>query len=42
MMEGPNFSAMQELLDILDCNLVASGGVSSVGDLEKLAAMSGL
>lgn len=42
MLEGPNYAAMQELLDLLDCNLIASGGVSSVGDLEKLAAMPGL
>ena len=42
MMEGPNYSAMQDLLEILDCNLIASGGVSSVEDLMKLAAMSGL
>lgn len=42
MLQGPNFRAMQDLLDILDCNLIASGGVSSVEDLHKLAAMSGL
>lgn len=42
MLEGPNYSAMQELLDVLDCNLIASGGVSSVQDLERLSAMSGL
>ncbi len=42
MLQGPNYQAMQDLLDILDCNLIASGGVSSVGDLQKLAAMPGL
>ena len=42
MLEGPNYVAMQELLDLLDCNLIASGGVSSVDDLTKLAAMPGL
>ncbi len=42
MLQGPNYQAMQELLDILDCNLIASGGVSCVEDLHKLAAMSGL
>lgn len=42
MLQGPNFQAMQDLLDLLDCNLIASGGVSSVADLEKLAALPGL
>lgn len=42
MLEGPNFRELQALLDILDCNLVASGGVSSVEDLRRLAAMEGL
>ena len=42
MLEGPNFPAMQELLEILDCNLIASGGVSCVEDLIKLSAMPGL
>ena len=42
MLAGPNYSALQEMLDILDCNLVASGGVSQVEDLHRLAAMSGL
>lgn len=42
MLEGPNFAAMQDLLDVLDCRLIASGGVSSVADLDKLAAMPGL
>ena len=42
MLQGPNFQAMQDLLDILSCNLIASGGVSSVEDLHRLAALSGL
>jgi len=42
MLEGPNFRAMQDLLKILDCNLIASGGVSSVEDLKKLSEMQGL
>lgn len=42
MLVGPNYLHMRELLNILDCNLIASGGVSSVEDLEKLAAMEGL
>ncbi len=42
MLQGPNFGALQEMLDILDCDLVASGGVSSVEDLHELAAMRGM
>ncbi len=42
MLEGPNFSALTELLSLLDCNLIASGGVSSSGDILRLAAMPGL
>lgn len=42
MLEGPNYSAVRELLDLLDCNLIASGGVSSSDDILRLAAMPGL
>jgi phosphoribosylformimino-5-aminoimidazole carboxamide ribotide isomerase len=42
MLEGPNYSALRELLDLLDCNLIASGGVSSLDDILRLAAMPGL
>ncbi|MFZ0712508.1 MAG: 1-(5-phosphoribosyl)-5-[(5-phosphoribosylamino)methylideneamino]imidazole-4-carboxamide isomerase [Terrimicrobiaceae bacterium] len=42
MLEGPNYVALQDLLEILDCNLIASGGVARVEDLERLASMSGL
>jgi phosphoribosylformimino-5-aminoimidazole carboxamide ribotide isomerase len=42
MLQGPNYESLQELLEALDCNLVASGGVSSVEDLERLAALEGL
>ena len=42
MLVGPNYLALQDLLEILDCNLIASGGVSCVEDLDKLSAMSGL
>ncbi len=42
MLEGPNYAALQELLTLLDCQLVASGGVSSIADLERLASMTGL
>jgi phosphoribosylformimino-5-aminoimidazole carboxamide ribotide isomerase len=42
MLEGPNYSALTELLSLLDCNLIASGGVSSSEDLLRLAALPGL
>lgn len=42
MLEGPNFAELGQMLEVLDCNLIASGGVSSADDLRKLAAMPGL
>ena len=39
MLEGPNFPELENLLKILDCNLIASGGVSSADDLRRLAKM---
>jgi len=42
MLEGPNFAELEKLLGHLTCNLVASGGVSSPEDLQRLAAMPGL
>lgn len=42
MLQGPNYESLQELLEALDCNLVASGGVSSVEDLKRLSALEGL
>ena len=42
MLTGPNYQGLQEMLEILDCNLIASGGVSCTEDLKNLSAMSGL
>ncbi len=42
MLVGPNYSALQELLALLDCNLIASGGVSNPDDLLKLASLPDL
>jgi phosphoribosylformimino-5-aminoimidazole carboxamide ribotide isomerase len=42
MLEGPNYAALEDLLEILDCNLIASGGVACREDLERLAAMPDL
>ena len=42
MLEGPNFTEMENLLRQLKCQLVASGGVSSAADVLRLAEMEGL
>jgi phosphoribosylformimino-5-aminoimidazole carboxamide ribotide isomerase len=42
MLEGPNYVALRDLLDVLDCNLIASGGVARLEDLKRLVSMSGL
>ena len=42
MLEGPNYAALEVLLNLLDSNLIASGGVSSRDDILRLAAMPGL
>jgi phosphoribosylformimino-5-aminoimidazole carboxamide ribotide isomerase len=39
MLEGPNFLELENLLKILECNLIASGGVSNAADLQRLAGM---
>ena len=42
MLEGPNFAELEKLLAELNCNLIASGGVSCPEDLVRLAAIPGL
>ncbi len=42
MMQGPNFSEMETMLGALQCQLIASGGVSSADDVHRLARMTGL
>ncbi len=37
MMQGPNFQALDELLGVLDCPLIASGGVTTPDDVRSLA-----
>lgn len=39
MLAGPNFPELKSLLRILDCNLIASGGVSNAEDLRKLSQL---
>ena len=36
MLKGPNLSAMQEMAEYVSVDVVASGGVSSLNDLEQL------
>ena len=42
MMQGPNFAETEKMLQALSCQLIASGGVSSTADVERLAQMPGL
>ncbi len=42
MMGGPNFAENEKMLGALGCQLIASGGVSSADDVERLARMPGL
>jgi phosphoribosylformimino-5-aminoimidazole carboxamide ribotide isomerase len=42
MLEGPNFAEMEQLLGLLKCQLIASGGVSSAADVLRLNQLPGL
>ena len=42
MLTGPNFSEMETMLNLLGCQLIASGGVSKADDVFRLAQMEGL
>ncbi len=42
MMQGPNFAETERMLGALECQLIASGGVSRTADVERLAQMPGL
>ena len=42
MMKGPNFAETEKMLQSLDCQLIASGGVSSAADVQRLGQMPGL
>jgi phosphoribosylformimino-5-aminoimidazole carboxamide ribotide isomerase len=42
MLQGPNFAELERMLSLLRCQLIASGGVSSNADVERLAQMPGL
>jgi phosphoribosylformimino-5-aminoimidazole carboxamide ribotide isomerase len=40
MLSGPNFSAHEELLRAVRCRVIASGGIGSREDVERLAKLS--
>jgi phosphoribosylformimino-5-aminoimidazole carboxamide ribotide isomerase len=42
MLQGPNFVETEKMLRSLGCQLIASGGVSSAADVQRLAQMAGL
>jgi phosphoribosylformimino-5-aminoimidazole carboxamide ribotide isomerase len=42
MLQGPNFGELQKMLAALECQLIASGGVTTVEDMRRLQAMPGL
>ena len=42
MMTGPNISAMEEMVKTVRIPLIASGGVSSLGDIRNLMGIQGL
>lgn len=42
MLQGPNFAETEKVLGILGCQLIASGGVSSAADVQRLGQMPGL
>lgn len=39
MLTGPNFAALTELLGAVRCQVIASGGVSNLDDVKKLAVL---
>lgn len=42
MLEGPNFGEIENLLNELSCQIIASGGVSSAEDVRRLARLPNL
>jgi phosphoribosylformimino-5-aminoimidazole carboxamide ribotide isomerase len=37
---GPNFAALEQILDVTKCNLISSGGVGTLDHVKHLAAMT--
>jgi len=42
MMSGPNINAMREMVECVEIPVIASGGVSSMDDIRRLAEIDGL
>jgi phosphoribosylformimino-5-aminoimidazole carboxamide ribotide isomerase len=42
MMQGPNYPELEKMLATIHCALIASGGVATVHDVQRLAAMPNL
>ncbi|MGB8356864.1 MAG: 1-(5-phosphoribosyl)-5-[(5-phosphoribosylamino)methylideneamino]imidazole-4-carboxamide isomerase [Chthoniobacteraceae bacterium] len=42
MLSGPNFVEMENMLNLLDCQLIASGGVSKADDVFRLGKLENL
>jgi phosphoribosylformimino-5-aminoimidazole carboxamide ribotide isomerase len=42
MLSGPNFEEIEHILSLVRCNVIASGGVSTMDDVKRMAATPGL
>jgi len=42
MLEGPNIAEIERIMALVRCQVIASGGVSTIEDVLRLAAMPGL
>jgi phosphoribosylformimino-5-aminoimidazole carboxamide ribotide isomerase len=42
MLTGPNFAEIEHLLSLVRCQVIASGGVSTIEDVNRLKSMPGL
>jgi phosphoribosylformimino-5-aminoimidazole carboxamide ribotide isomerase len=42
MLQGPNFAEMEKMVRSIGCQIIASGGVSSVEDVRRLSLLSGI
>jgi phosphoribosylformimino-5-aminoimidazole carboxamide ribotide isomerase len=42
MLSGPNFAEIRQILSLVQCQVIASGGVSTIEDVKKLREMPGL
>jgi phosphoribosylformimino-5-aminoimidazole carboxamide ribotide isomerase len=42
MLSGPNFGEIEHILSLVRCQVIASGGVSTMDDVKRMAATPGL